>query len=161
MKICANFRRIAVIKFSRYSSKSRKGSIMNKPSWSYWSVSAMGLLWNLMGCVNYLAQTNAGVLEHLPEDVRNQILSRPAWATAAVLTAVFAGAVGSILLLLRRKVAEQVLSLSVLGAVVAMVYAITVFGLSLTVLLSAGTSVLVAAILFWLARSARVRAWLR
>ena len=134
---------------------------MEKPSRSYWSVAAMGLLWNLMGCLTYIAHTNARFTEQLPTHYQTVIAEQPLWATVAHMVAVFGGAVGCILLLLRRAVAVQLLGLSSVGAVLTLLYMVMALGLSGDVMLRTGVSVLVACILLWLAMAARARGWLR
>ncbi|WP_341368086.1 hypothetical protein [Yoonia sp. BS5-3] len=86
--------------FASEFAKQRKED--EKPTWSYWSVAAMGLLWSVMGCLNFKDDCVA----QMPQSYHNLIAQRPFWATAAFAFAVFGGAVGCILLLLRRAVAR-------------------------------------------------------
>ena len=60
-----------------------------KPHFSFWIFAAVGLLWNLMGCLNYIMQANADVVAQMPELYQAIIAARPAWATAAFAIAVF------------------------------------------------------------------------
>ncbi len=132
---------------------------MEKPKWSYWSLAVMGLLWGVMGCLNFVMQMNDDFISQLPPRYYDIIAVRPFWATAAFAFAVFGGTVGCILLLLRKKVAVQLLGLSLVGCVVTFGYMVLSLGPSL--ILSTGVSVLVAAVLLWLAVMARSRNWLR
>lgn len=134
---------------------------MDKPGWNYWPVVILGLLWNLMGCMNYITQSNAELVATLPESYQALIVGRPAWATAGFALGVFGGAVGCILLLLRRKVAIPVLVISLLGVAVTLAHSVMVAGLQMDVILSTGMSLVVAAILLWVAQSAKGRGWLR
>lgn len=134
---------------------------MEKPKWSFWSLAVMGLLWGLMGCFNFILQMNDDFSAQLPQRYHDMITLRPFWATAGFACAVFGGAVGCILLLMRRAVAVQLLGLSLVGCIVNFGYMLGALGLSLEVVLSSGISVLVAAILLWLAVMARSRNWLR
>ncbi|MGJ8624203.1 MAG: hypothetical protein ACSHW1_15710 [Yoonia sp.] len=134
---------------------------MDKPSLSFWAIAALGLFWNVMGCLNYISQTTAGSVAQLPEQYQTLITGRPVWATAAFAVGVFAGAVGCILLLLRRSVAVQLLGLSLVGSVLSLAYMVMAIGLSGDVLLSTGVSVLMACILLAVAMAARTRNWLR
>ncbi len=97
---------------------------INKPTKVFWAVGAIALLWNLMGVFAYLAQAYMSdeVLAALPEAERALSENIPAWATAAFATAVFGGAIASILLLLRRKSATLVFIISFIGIVAQMVY---------------------------------------
>ena len=134
---------------------------MDKPNWNYWVIVVLGLFWNVMGSLNYITQTNPEAVAAMPEAYQTLIASRPAWATAAFAIAVFAGAVGCILLLMRRKVAFQVLLLSLLGVVVTLIHAVIATGFSGQVLMGTGMSVVVAAVLLWVARMAESKGWLR
>lgn len=128
-----------------------------KPHFSFWIVCALGLLWNLMGCLNYIMQTNADFVGQMPDVYQAIINDRPAWATAVFAIGVFGGAVGCILLLMRRKVAIGVLILSLLGIVGTAVFTAMLIGLVPSVLMS----VLVGAALLWYATIAQRKAWLR
>lgn len=134
---------------------------MEKPSLSYWAIAGLGLLWNLMGCLNYIMQTASTSRADLPEQYLAILTQRPVWATAAFAVAVFAGAVGCILLILRRRVAVQLLGLSLVGSLFAFAYMIMTLGLSVNALLSTGISILMACILLAIAMAARAQGWLR
>jgi hypothetical protein len=93
---------------------------MNKaPKW-FMAVAIVALLWNLLGCLAFFAD-----LQLSPQDVAKlsaaqQALynARPSWAVAATALAVFGGAFGCIGLLLRKKWALVLFSLSVIGILV-------------------------------------------
>ncbi|WP_424961729.1 hypothetical protein [Ekhidna sp.] len=93
------------------------------PTW-FWVVAVIALLWNLMGVLAYLGEALATpeMLEAMPDDQRNMIENRPAWATAAFAIAVWGGAIGSLLLLLRKGLAYTVLIASLIGVIVQMIY---------------------------------------
>lgn len=130
---------------------------MTKPHFSFWIVIGLGLLWNLGGCLNYIMQTNPDNVEEMPELYQLIINTRPAWATAAFALAVFGGAVGCILLLLRRGVAVSVLIISLIGTLATAVDTIMRVGMAPSLLLS----ILVAAALLWYATIAQRKNWLR
>lgn len=96
---------------------------LKPPVW-FWVVSAIALIWNLAGVMAYLDQTFASddLLSQMEKAVRNAIQNRPAWATAAFATAVWGGAVGSLLLLLRQRIAHIVLIISLIGIIIQMGY---------------------------------------
>jgi hypothetical protein len=78
-----------------------------------------------MGAMAYLAQafiTDEGKAK-LPSDQLELLENTPAWATAAFAIAVWAGVLGSIGLLVRKKWARPVLLLSLFGILVQMAYA--------------------------------------
>ena len=134
---------------------------MDKPILSYWTISALGLFWNIMGCLNYISQTASVSLAHLPEEYQTVISARPVWAMAAFAISVFAGAVGCILLLLRRRVGVQLLGLSLVGSLLSLACMLIALGFSGSVLLSTGVSVVMSCILMAVALAARTRGWLR
>jgi hypothetical protein len=137
------------------------GMQVTKPTLSYWLVAGLGLVWNLMGCLNYITQTNPDVVAQMPEAYQTLIANRPTWATGAFAIGVFGGAVGCILLLLKRAVAKPVFILSLAGVVLTTLHAVVSSGASLQVALSAGSSVLVAVVLLWVAVAAGGKGWLR
>ncbi|MEQ8624228.1 MAG: hypothetical protein RJQ00_05220 [Vicingaceae bacterium] len=75
-----------------------------------------------MGVSAYLTQayTTPEMLEALPELERDLVNSTPAWVTAAFAVAVWGGALGCLLLLLRKSIAHLILMISLLGIVVQM-----------------------------------------
>ena len=89
--------------------------------WSFWVVGAAGLLFNLLGCINFASQMNAETLASMPEVYRRMVEIRPAWGTVAFALAVFGGLLGCLLLLFRKSIAFYVLVASVIGAVFAQV----------------------------------------
>ena len=95
-----------------------------KPPVWFWVVSAIALLWNLAGVGAYLSQAYApdDVVAQMEQAVQDLINQTPAWATAAFAIAVWGGALGSLLLLLRRKLAHTVLIISLAGILVQMFY---------------------------------------
>jgi hypothetical protein len=139
----------------------------NKPATWFWVISAIALIWNLMGVIAYLAQVTMSpeALQALPENERALLASTPAWSTGAFAIAVWGGALGSILLLLRRKLATSILILSFGGVIVQMVHAffmsksIEVYGPGGMVM---PIMVLVIGIfLIWLSRKATANGWMK
>ena len=130
---------------------------MIKPHFSFWFIAGLGLVWNLMGCLNFITQMNADAVSQMPELYQLIIAARPFWATLAFGFAVFGGALGCILLLLRRRVATAALLVSVLATLVTVIQTVTVVGLAPSTILS----VLVSAALFWYATISARAGWLR
>ena len=91
-------------------------TMSQKPTILFWVVAIVSLLWNLLGCWNYIIQQDPLVVANMSEVYQFIIENRPTWATAAFAVSVFGGAVGSILLLLRRKTATGLFTLSLLGS---------------------------------------------
>lgn len=97
---------------------------MTKPSTSFWVISVIALLWNLMGVSAYLQQvymTDSFKAMYTEEQLK-LITETPAWVNGAFAIAVFGGVLGCILLLLRKKLAKTVFLLSLIGIVVQMYY---------------------------------------
>lgn len=130
---------------------------MIKPHFTFWIAAAIGLIWNLMWCLNYIVQTNPASVAQMPETYQVLITSRPVWATGAFAIAVFGGAVGCILLLFRKLVAIQVLMLSLAGVLGTVIHTTLQVGL----VPSTTFALLVGVALFWYATIARRAGWLR
>ena len=75
-----------------------------------------------MGILNYIGQAymTDDMKAMLPEAQRQYMETVPAWATAAFAIAVFAGFLGSLLLLLRKKFANVLFLASLIGIIVQM-----------------------------------------
>jgi hypothetical protein len=135
------------------------------PKW-FKPVAIVALLWNLIGCAAYLGDvmTTPEQVAQMPPAQQALYNSRPAWAVAATAVAVWAGALGCIGLILRKRWARPVLDASLAGVVVQdvaiflMSDAAAITGSAVYVL---QTLVLVIAIaLVLLARRASERGWL-
>lgn len=97
----------------------------NKPPVWFWIVSVVALLWNGLGVMAYLARAFATeeTIAALPEEQQAEFLTEyPAWYTAAFAIAVFAGALGCLSLLLKKKFAYTLLIISAIGAIVQHTY---------------------------------------
>lgn len=92
--------------------------------WSFWAITVIALIWNLMGVINYFVQMDPDMLASYRESERAIIEGRPAWATGAFAIAVFGGALGAILLLLRKSAALYLFIASLLGVIVTMIHAL-------------------------------------
>ena len=130
--------------------------------WSFWLISGLMLIWNVMGCVNYFVQMIPEMLATYRESERIIIEGRPVWATAAFAVAVFGGAAGCVLLLIRRSAAIYLFIASLLGVVATMIHTLTIgiaFGISEIVGII--LMPLVAAIfLVWYANFTKQKAWI-
>ena len=94
------------------------------PMW-FMVVTALTLGWNLMGVMAYLMQVTMSpeTLAALPDAQRQLLENTPDWATAAFAVAVNGGALGCLLLLLRKSLAGLFLQLSLAGVLVQMFHA--------------------------------------
>jgi hypothetical protein len=130
--------------------------------WSFWIIGAVALIWNVMGVMNYLMQMNPDSLAAYSESARAIIEGRPAWATGAFAIAVFGGALGCLLLLLRKSAAYYLFIASLLGVIVTMTHTLGVarsfgpFEISMMILMP----LVVAAFLIWYSKHAERKGWI-
>lgn len=98
--------------------------ISSKPPMWFRVVSGLALVWNLLGVMAYLAQVtmSAEDFAKLPEVDQAMMAASPVWYTAAFAVAVFAGALGCLGLLLRKKWAFSLLVLSFIGVALQQIY---------------------------------------
>ena len=133
--------------------------------WSFWIIGVIALIWNVMGVINYIVQMNSDVVAAMSETHRAIIETRPAWATGGFAIAVFGGALGSLLLLLRKSVAIYLFIVSLAGVIVTMIHTIGVagskidfglFDISMMILIP----LLVAAFLIWYSKKTESKGWI-
>jgi len=142
-------------------------SAESKPKTWFWIVSALALVWNLMGVMAYIGQVMMPpeALDALPEAEQAYYASVPSWATGAFAIAVFGGTLGCLLLLLRRKWATPVLIVSLAGILVQMFHSFVIAN-SIEVFGPGGMimPIMIVAIaigLIWFSRKATANGWLK
>jgi hypothetical protein len=93
-------------------------SMQSPPRW-YKPLCVILLSWNLLGCMAYLNDVTLKPedVAKMPADMQAMYAARPMWAVAAFATAVWGGALGSLLLLLRKRAALPLLVASVVSLV--------------------------------------------
>lgn len=138
-----------------------------RPAW-YMIAAIAALLWNLIGVAMFAMQYTMSpeALAALPAEQQSLYAAMPGWTWVAYAVAVGAGALGSLMLVLRRRPATWLLLLSLLavavqfvwqafvGEAVALLGAVEALGLPAFILA-------VAALLYWFARRAAARGWLQ
>lgn len=89
------------------------------PAW-FWVVSALALLWNLYGLFNFYLSTfnQVVILETLNQEQREVFEAMPMWATIAFAIATIAGTLASIGLLMRKKWAKLLFTISLIAMIV-------------------------------------------
>lgn len=93
----------------------------NQPSVSYWIIAVALLFWNLIGLMFYYMQvtmTPEVIAENFNEAQVAWLMSEPVWATAAYATAVTAGVVAAVLMILRKGLALPFFILSFVAVLV-------------------------------------------
>ena len=139
---------------------------LRKPSNLFWVISSIALVWNLMGVFNYLDQAfmTDKILETLPKEQQILYQDISAWVTAAFAIAVFSGTLGSLLLLLKKKIATTFFIISFLGIVGQMSYGLLIdqnsdsygpMGIALPIIIIAFGGYLI-----WYSRKANEHRWL-
>ena len=129
--------------------------------WSFWIISVVTLIFNVMGVINYFAQMNADSLASFPESYRPIIEDRPAWATGGFAIAVFGGSLGCILLLLKKSAAFYVLIASLFGVIVTMMHIFGVAGFSsFEIWIGVLMQLVVTAFLIWYSKQAESKGWI-
>ena len=94
--------------------------------WSFWLIVPFMLIWNVMGCINFIVQLNPDMVASYRGTEQAIILGRPIWATVAFAVAVFGGALGCVLLLFKRSVAVYLFECSFLGVVLTMIHTLSI-----------------------------------
>ncbi len=129
--------------------------------WSFWIISVVTLIFNVMGVINYFVQMNADSLASFPESYRPIIEGRPIWATGAFAIAVFGGSLGCLLLLFRKSAAFYVLIASLLGVIVTMMHIFGVAGFSsFEIWIGVLMQLVVTAFLIWYSKQAESKGWI-
>ena len=133
------------------------------PAW-FWIAAGLALLFEAVGCFMYIAQVTADRAA-LPLDQRAMWDATPTWMVAAYATAVWVGLIGSVLLLMRRKLAVPILLLSLIAVIVQFSGLFLVPQLRQTVpdtaLVMPIIIIVACYLVFQLARLAGKRGWLR
>ena len=130
---------------------------------SFWFITFFLLIWNVLGCVNFIMQMNPEMVSSYRENEQAIIQGRPMWATIAFFVGVFGGALGCVLLLLKKPVAFYVSIASLLGVVVT-----TIHTLSGDILFGVGEMfgivflpAAVAVFLVWYAKYVERKGWMK
>jgi len=138
--------------------------IVGSVHWSFWAIGVFALVWNIMGTINFIMQMNADMVAAMPETHRAIVEVRPAWGTGAFALAVFGGALGSLLLLLRKSTAYYIFIASLLGVIVATTPHLGMIGSTindpLEIVLMMLMPPVLAAFLVWYSKHAESEGWI-
>lgn len=136
-----------------------------RPVARWYMVAAIAsVLFMLIGCAGYLLTVTADPAA-MPIDQRAMIEAQPTWMFAAYGIAVWVGLAGAVMLVLRRKLAQPLLLVSLIGVV----FTFLPLAVVPAVRDNSTTSDIVAAVIvaaltwtiFWFARHSQQRGWLR
>ncbi len=131
--------------------------------WRFWAIAAVTLIYNIAGVINFFTQMNPDTVAAMPELYRTIIEGRPAWATGAFAVAVFGGALGCLLLLLRKSAAYYVFIASLLGAIVTMIHTLGMAGSDfgpVGAVIGNLVQLMVTAFLIWYSKQAESKGWI-
>jgi len=95
-----------------------------KPNTVFWIVAVAALLWNLMGVFQFIGATFMleTMVEGLPETQAILYGSMPMWYTVVFAIAVFAGTLGCLTMLARKKITIALFGFSLVAVLVAQFY---------------------------------------
>jgi len=93
------------------------------PKW-FLPVAVLALIWNILGCVAYLADAmmSPEVLAQMSSDQQALYAARPAWSVGATAIAVWFGAFGCLGLILKKRWAAPILLISLVGVLLQDLY---------------------------------------
>ena len=133
---------------------------------SFWVIAVLALVWNAIGVAAFIGQLmmTAETLASLPEVDQQLMNATPEWVNIAFGVAVIFGALASLVLLLRKRLASNLFLISMLAVFVQMSYMFImsdmfqVMGWEMAVMPAA---IIVVAIFLWrYAASANSKYWL-
>ena len=113
--------------------------------------------------MNFVGKMNADTVTAMPDTHRAIIEGRPAWATGAFGFAVFGGALGCLLLLLRKSAASYLFIASLLGVIVQMLAYLlgsTIEFGPVEIIMMILLPLVVAAFLIWYSKRAEHKGWI-
>lgn len=100
--------------------------------WHLWLVGGLSLLWSLVGAYDFVMSTARGEAYWRESGMSQAMIdyynAMPAWMYAPWTLGVWGAVLGSVLLLMRRRLAVPVFALSLLGAAVVLAYGLAVPG---------------------------------
>ena len=141
-------------------------TVAPKRSLGFWLIGVFALVWNLIGVAMWYMQVNmsAEQLAAMTEAQRQVYEATPGWLNIAFAVAVFAGVLGALGLLLKKRWAGTLFLLSLIALLVQMIGAYVVtpawaaygpVGLVMPAVL-----LVIALFLLWYANKAQARGWL-
>lgn len=136
-----------------------------KPTTVFWVIGTIALLWNLMGVMAYLGQAymTSEAMALLPEADQAYYNNIPAWVTASFAISVFAGALGCIALLMKKRIATLLFYLSLIGVLAQFVYNFFIqeyMDVSGAKILMPIVVIIVALFLIWYSKKTTQKGWL-
>jgi len=140
-----------------------------KTPWHLWLVGIVALFWNAGGAFDYtMTQTrNENYMSNFTPEQLEYFYGFPTWVVTVWAIAVWAAVLGSVLLLMRNRLAIWAFTVSLLGMAANMVWSFALSGTSMTKAMGPEATwfsvaiALVAIALLWYARHMKIRGVLR
>lgn len=94
--------------------------MMNKRPWHLWLIGVLAILWNSVGAVDYvMTQTkNEAYMSAFSEIQLEYFYGLPSWVVAAWAIAIWASVLGSVLLIMAKKLCVPVFLVSLIGVII-------------------------------------------
>lgn len=138
---------------------------MTKTPWHLWLVGVLSLLWNGFGATDFTMTTVARdawfAMMGMTTEQITQFEALPSWMWAAWALGVYGGLVGSVLLLVRRRLAVAAFAVSLLGAAGGLLYQAVLAPPGGPGAMMPAIITVIAAFLFWYAGAMAKRGVLR
>lgn len=97
-----------------------------KTPWHLWAVGGISLLWNAFGGYDFIMTTTQGAAymtaSGFDQPMIDYYMAMPTWMYGPWILGVWGAVAGSVLLLLRNRLAVWAFGLSLIGAVVSLIY---------------------------------------
>lgn len=139
---------------------------ITKPPTSFWIISAVALIWNIMGFINFISQTfmSEESLAALPEEQQTLFESVPMWMTVIFAIAVISGTLGCLGLLLRKAWAIPIFLISLITILIQMLYALIlsdmVAVMGTPAVVTSILVIIVAIFLYFYAKKCKEKGWI-
>lgn len=90
-----------------------------KPAWHFWLIAVLAFVWNMGGVIDYSMShlQNQAYMAQFTQEQLDYFNNFPAWATSFWALGVWGAFAGSILLLLRRRIAFHAFAVSIIGLI--------------------------------------------
>jgi hypothetical protein len=137
-----------------------------KPKTSFWIIAVVALIWNIMGVFQFLSSTlmKEEMYETLTDPQIALLNSLPAWYNIVFAISVFAGLLGCVVLLLRKKIAIPLFLVSLIAVLVMMGYwllvsnAMEIYGTEAVIMPL--FVIIVAIFLYFYSKGAKQKGWI-
>lgn len=141
--------------------------IRQQPAAWFWAVAIIFTLWNALGVLAFMMDAMGVTAKTLESDYDRQLMAaRPLWQLVAYGVATWAGLLGGIALLAKRKLASALFIASLVGVILSLGWTLLATDLIAVkgFVTAAGFPIFVfvmAVVQIWFARAARLRGWLQ